>query len=95
MLASLFFQLFIYYEKISAAYFSKLVLRRKYYNFGVFVTTSVTKLYVKKRLQSVVLLEVISYQSRTCYFERSTIVRWFGMVILKEKHVLLTFHCFK
>lgn len=48
-LASLFFHLFIYHEKISAACFSKLVLRRKYYNLGGFVTESVTKLCGEKK----------------------------------------------
>lgn len=58
MLASFFFHLFICHEKIAAACFSKLVFKRKYYNFGVFVTEFVTKLRGRKRLQSVVCLRL-------------------------------------
>lgn len=58
MMASLFFHLFIWHE-ISSAYLSKLVLKRKYYNFGVFVTEFVTKPCGRKRLLPVVFLGVI------------------------------------
>lgn len=59
MMDSLFFHLFIWHGKILSVYFSKLVLKRKYYNFGVFVTEFVTKRCGRKRLLSVVLVGVI------------------------------------
>lgn len=78
MMASLFFHLFICHGKISPAYFSKLVLKRKYYNFGVFVTEFVTKRCGRKMLLSVVLLGVIFQYCRICYFERSTVLDGLG-----------------